>query len=466
MEQKRATWSSRIGFILAAAGSAVGLGNIWKFPGKAYEGGGGTFLLIYVLMVILLGMPLMLTEFAVGRASQSNVVGAFRALGHKRFSFVGWIGVVGAFVIASYYSHVGGWVLRYVFGYLTDQSKIYGNPSGYFMELLGAHADGTTSFPWMAVLFAGIFAFLNLLILIRGVKGGIERFNKIGMPLLFVLLLVLLVRSVTLPGAGEGIRYLLSFNPDALSFKTLLSAMGQAFYSLSIGMAILITYGSYVPKSENMENNTVLICLMDTLVAITAGFIVVPAVFSTLGADQIGKGGGFAFISLAGVFQQLPAGGFFGFLFYLLLLFAALTSCVSLYEGIVAFFTEQFGWKRSFATIVICTVSFLGGCLYTCTQAAVHIPGIWFDLINGITFPSFCDFMEYFTDRLMIPLCALGCSIFVGWVWKPESVIREVEQEGVRFRCARLYRFLIRYAAPLAILVILIMSFVTGETLS
>ena len=282
MDNSRAQWSSRLGFILAAAGSAIGLGNIWKFPGRAYEGGGGIYLLIYLAMVVFFGVPLMLTELSIGRASQSNVVGAFRRLGHRRWSWVGWVGVLGAFIITCYYSHVGGWVLRYVVGYAVEAPAIYADPLGYFYATLGLGADGATFFPWVAILFAGIFMACNAVIIIRGVESGIESFNKIGMPALFVILVILLVRSVTLPGAEDGLRYMLSFDWSKLSFDTVLSALGQSFYSLSIGMAILITYGSYLPKTENLSRNTVLICAMDTMVAFLAGFIIVPAVFARL----------------------------------------------------------------------------------------------------------------------------------------------------------------------------------------
>ncbi|MBQ9007917.1 MAG: sodium-dependent transporter [Clostridia bacterium] len=466
MDNNRAQWSSKLGFILAAAGSAIGLGNIWKFPGRAFEGGGGSFLLIYLFIVIFLGMPLMLTELSLGRASQTNIVGTFKKLGHRGYSWVGWLGAAGAFFITCYYSHVGGWVLRYVFSYALEPAEIYQNPLGYFYNMLGLHPDGTTSIPWTALLFAAAFLFLNAIIIIRGVEGGIEKFNKIGMPALFLLLLILLVRSITLPGAGEGVRYMLTLDLEKVSINTFFSALGQAFYSLSIGMAILITYGSYLSKEEDLPRNTALICGMDTLVAFLAGFIIVPAVFATLGRGEIGKGGGFAFVSLAGVFEGMPGGSLFGVLFYLLLLFAALTSCISLIESVVAFLTEQFGWKRKWTTIVLCLVMFLIGCLYTCTQAAVPLKGIWFDGVNGITYPPLCDFMEYLTDRLIIPLCALGCCIFVGWVWKPESVIAEIEQNGIRFRLAKVYTVLIRFIAPAAILAILLLSFISGVTLS
>lgn len=466
MENSRAQWSSKLGFILAAAGSAIGLGNIWKFPGRAFEGGGGTFVLIYLLMVIFFGVPLMLTELSVGRASQANVVGAFHKLGHRNYSWVGWVGVVGAFVITCYYSHVGGWVLRYVVGYAFEAPEIYADPLGYFYAMLGYGADGATFFPWVAVAFAAVFMLLNAVVIIRGVENGIERFNKIGMPALFIILIILLVRSVTLPGAEDGLRYLVSFDWSKLSFQTVLSALGQAFYSLSIGMAILITYGSYLPRSENLVKNTVLICTMDTLVAVIAGFIIIPAVFATLGPDQVGKGGGFAFVSLAGVFEQMPGGRLFAVLFYLLLLFAALTSCISLIESIVAFLTEHFNWERKRTTIWLSLVMFLIGCLYTCSQAAYPLKGIWFDAVKGVSFPAFCDAMEFLTDRLMIPTCALGVCIFVGWVWKPESAVAEIEQNGVRFGLKKVYEILIKYIAPLAILTILVLSLATGTTLS
>lgn len=466
MKKERAQWGSKLGFILAAAGSAVGLGNIWKFPGRAYEGGGGSFLLIYLLVVLFLGVPLLMTELAVGRASQSNVVGTFRRLGRRGYSWVGWVGILGAFIITCYYSHVGGWVLRYVFGYALDAPQIYDEPLAYFYNMLGYHADGSTGFPTAAICFAAAFIALNAVIIIHGVEAGIEKFNKVGMPLLFVLLLILLVRAVTLPGAREGVAYMLSFDFSRLNFNTLISALGQAFYSLSIGMAIMITYGSYLSREEDIEKNTFLICGMDTLVAVLAGFIVVPAVFATIGRGEVGKGGGFAFVSLAGVFEQMPGGRLFGVLFYLLLLFAALTSSISLIESVVAFLTERFSLPRRGATIGLCVVVFLIGCLYTCSQAAYPIKGVWFDPVNGVSFPPFCDAMEFLTDRVMIPLCALGCCVFVGWAWKPESAVEEIRQSGARFRLAGLYSVVIRYIAPAAILVILILSLATGTTLS
>ena len=467
MENKRAQWGSKLGFILAAAGSAIGLGNIWKFPGKAFEGGGGAFLLMYLLIVPLLGMPVMLSELSVGRASQSNVVDAFKKLGHKGYSWVGWMGWTVAFIITCYYSHVGGWVLRYVASYVVEPRRVYGDPLGYFYGMLGYDpAADATFMPWTVILFAFLFLAICAVVIIKGVEGGIEKFNKVGMPALFVILVILFVRAATLPGAGEGIRYMLSLDWGKVTPQTFLIALSQAFYSLSLGMSIMVTYGSYLPKEENIGKNTFLVCTMDTLVAVLAGFIIVPAVFATLGSDGVGKGGGFAFVSLAGVFEHMPGGAFFGFLFYLLLLFAALTSTVSLIEGIVAFLTERKGWRRTPTTIVTCAILFLIGCLYTCSQAAFPLKGVWFDFANGVTFPPLCDAMEFLTDRIMIPLCALGTCFFVGWVWKPESVVAEVERCGVKFRLVRTYSFLIRFVAPAAIVAILLVSLLTGTTLS
>ena len=467
MENKRAQWGSKLGFILAAAGSAVGLGNIWKFPGKAFEGGGGAFLLMYLLIVPLIGMPAMLSELAVGRASQSNVVDSFRRLGHKGYTWVGWMGWAVAFIITCYYSHVGGWVLRYVVSYVVEPRNVYGDPLGYFYGMLGYDpAIEATFMPWTVIIFALVFLAICAVVIIKGVEGGIEKFNKVGMPALFVILIVLFVRAATLPGAGDGLRYMLSIDASKVTPQTFLIALSQAFYSLSLGMSIMVTYGSYLPKEENIAKNTFLVCTMDTLVAILAGFIVVPAVFATLGPDGVGKGGGFAFVSLAGVFEHMPGGAFFGFLFYLLLLFAALTSTVSLIEGIVAFLIERMRWKRTPTTIVTCVAMFLIGCLYTCSQAAFDLKGIWFDFANGVTFPPLCDAMEFLTDRIMIPLCALGTCIFVGWSWKPESAIAEVERCGVKFRLVKAYSFLIKFIAPAAIVVILLVSLFTGTTLS
>lgn len=465
MDKQRAQWASKLGFILAAAGSAVGLGNIWKFPGKAYAGGGAAYLIIYLAIVFFIGIPVMATELALGRFTQKNTLGTFRSL-NRKFTWVGFSGVLCAFVILCYYTHVGGWVLSYIASYVTEAGTVMGDGLGYFYGFLGLDAaTGATWFPTRAVLFALIFAAVNAFILLKGVSGGIEKFNKIGMPALFVILIILLVRAATLPGAGEGLKYMLTPDWSKVNSETFISALGQAFFSLSLGMAIMITYGSYLPKHENIAKNSIIICSLDTLVAFLAGFIIVPAVFATLGSEGVGKGGGFAFASLAGVFKAMPAGAVFGVLFYLLLLFAALSSSISIEEGLVAFATEEWGWERKKTIITISGVTFLIGILYVISQAAYNIKLPWIDF-TGISMPIAGDWMEFLTDRLILPVCAFGECLYIGWFGNPKTVKDEVEVNGDKWSWYKLYEICIKFVCPIAIAVIIIYSFATGTTVS
>ena len=466
MEKKRDQWASKIGFILAAAGSAVGLGNIWKFPGKAFAGGGGVYLLVYLTIVIFIGVPVMVSELAMGRKTGQNTIGTFRTL-NKKFAWAGWCGIICAFVILCYYGHVGGWVIQYVCKYIFQAQATMDSGLGGFYNLLGYDAaTGATWFPWAAIAFAALFMAINAFILIKGVSGGLEKVNKVGMPALFVILIILLVRSVTLPGAGEGLKYLVSVQSEKVNMSsTVISALGQAFYSLSLGMAIMITYGSYLSKKENIAKNSLIICGLDTLVAFLAGFIIIPAVFVTLGPDAVGKGAGFGFGGLCGVFKALPAGQLFAILFYLLLFFAAISSSTSIAEGIIAFLCEQFGWERKKTTIGLCVVCFAVGIIYTISQASVNIKMPWFDF-KGITMVTAGDWMEFATDRLLLPLCALGESILVGWVIKPQTIFEEVTAEGNKFSWFKVYSFLIKYLCPIAIVAILAVSLITGTTVS
>jgi len=450
---------------LAAAGSAVGLGNIWKFPGKAYAGGGGAYLLIYLAVVLLIGVPVMLTEFGLGRSTNLNFIGTFRKI-DKRFEWVGWAGIICAFIILCYYSHVGGWVLSYIVSYITEGSVVMNDSVSYFYAFLGYDAaTGLGFFPARAILFAAIFVALNAFILLKGVSGGIEKFNKVGMPALFVILIVLLVRSFTLPGASEGLKYMLTVDFSTLNAETLLSALGQAFYSLSLGMAIMITYASYLGKDVNLSKNVFIISGLDTLVAFLAGFIIVPAVFATLGSDNIGKGGTFAFTALAGVFKAIPGGRVFGSLFYALLFFAAISSSISVAEGVISFVHEEWGWERKKTIIGISIICFVIGIVYTVSQASCSINLPWLDF-RGISFAAAGDWMEMLTDRIILPVCALGECIFVGWIWGPGKIREEVLQDGVSFSWYGLYAFLIKYICPTAIALILVYSLVSGKTIS
>ncbi|MGL4791423.1 MAG: sodium-dependent transporter, partial [Anaerotignaceae bacterium] len=353
----------------------------------------------------------------------SNAVGAFKKLAPK-WKITGWLGILAGFIVSCYYIQVGGWVINYVVAYLTESSAVFADPLNYFYGVLGING-----FPLMgAIVYPLIFIGLCSAILLKGVSGGIEKFNKIAMPALFVLLIVLLIRSLTLPGAMDGVKYLFTLDFSKMNAGTVLAALGQAFYSLSLGLAIMVTYGSYLKKEENLVQNVGYICVFDTIIALVAGFMIIPAVFAT--GVEPGMGGGFAFASLAGVFESMPAGPLFGALFYLLLLFAALTSEVSIFEGTIAFVSEEFKVPRTKTIIILALVMFVIGIFYTLSQVYLPIKGVWFDFTNGLQFPGFGDFLEFVTDRLLMPLGALLFSIFVGWVWKPENAIAEVEQNG------------------------------------
>lgn len=451
MEKGRGQWASSLGFILAAAGSAVGLGNIWKFPRVAFENGGSAFLLIYIAIVILIGATVMITEFAVGRSAHKNGVGAVRDI-NKKFSFIGGLGILTGFIILSYYSHVGGWVIKYCIAYLTGASSVYEDPTNFFLvDVLGMG----TSFPIQgAIIFPLIFIGLTAFIVIKGVSDGIEKLNKIMMPALFVILIILFIRGITIEGGAEGLGYLLKPDFSKVNSSMLLAALGQAFFSLSLGMGIMCTYGSYLSKEENLVRNTFTICGLDTLVAFLAGFAMIPIAFAT--HVEVGQGAGFAFISLAGAFQSMPLGTIFGFLFYVLLFFAALTSSISLLEGTVAFVTEEWHWDRKKACIILPTIMFLIGILYTSSQACLNIKGIWLDA-NGISYPIFADFMEYFTDKLIMPLCALLYCILVGWIWGIDKAADEISSQGrYTFKLKGIYGILVRYIAPIAIILIML----------
>ena len=457
--ENRGQFGSKIGFILSAAGSAVGLGNIWKFPGKAYNCGGGAFLVIYILMVVFIGTTVMLGEFVLGRKTQKNAIGAIRELNSK-FAWVGGLGVLTGFIILCYYCQVGGWTMKYIVGYIIESSTIYADPMGYFLNMLGANG-----FPLQgAIIFPLIFLFLTAFIISRGVAEGIEKMSKILMPLLFILLIGLMIRSCTLPGADAGVMYMLHFDPSTIDANAFLVALGQAFFSLSLGMGVMITYASYLSKDDNLITNTGIICFLDTCVALFAGFMIIPAVFAT-GIDP-GMGGGFAFATLAGVFMSIPGGTIFGILFYFLLFFAAVTSSTSILEGTVAFLVEEKGMERKKTVVMVSVVLFIIGVFYTLSQAYMDLKGIWISR-EGISYPIFGDFMEYLTDRLLLPLGALTTTVFAGWIWGTDNAIKEATSDGkYKFALAPLWAFLLRIVAPIAIIIIIIAGMFLGMSIS
>jgi len=457
--ENRGQFGSKLGFILSAAGSAVGLGNIWKFPGKAYNCGGGAFLLIYILMVALIGTTVMLAEFVIGRKTQKNAIGAIRELNAK-YSWVGGLGILTGFIILCYYCQVGGWTMKYIVAYITETATVYADPTAYFLDMLGVNG-----FPLQgAIIYPLIFLALTSFIISRGVADGIEKLSKFLMPLLFVLLIGLMIRACTLPGADAGVAYMLHFDPSTINGNTFLVALGQAFFSLSLGMGVMITYASYLSKDDNLVSNTGVICVLDSCVALFAGFMIIPAVFAT-GIDP-GMGGGFAFATLAGVFKAVPGGTIFGLLFYSLLFFAAITSSISILEGTVAYLVEEKGMERKKTVATVSVVLFIVGVFYTLSQAYLNIKGVWFSS-EGIQFPIFGDFLEYLTDRLLLPFGAFFTTVFVGWIWGTDNAIKEATSEGkYKFALAPAWAFIVKFVAPIAILCIIVAGLFLGMSIA
>ena len=456
--ENRGQFGSKLGFILSAAGSAVGLGNIWKFPGKAYNCGGGAFLLVYIIMVALIGTTVMMAEFTVGRNAHKNALGSFRAISQK-WGFAGGIGVLTGFIILCYYCQVGGWTMKYIYAYIAEAKMVYADPTAYFLGMLGANG-----FPLQgAVIFPLIFLFLTAFILSHG-TAGIEKMSKVLMPLLFVLLIGLMIRSCTLPGADAGLKYMLHVDFSTINSNAILVALGQAFFSLSLGMGIMVTYASYLSDEDNLISNTGIVCVLDTLVALFAGFMIIPAVFATGIAP--GMGGGFGFATLAGVFMAIPGGQLIGTVFYFLLFFAAITSSTSILEGTVAFLVEEKGFERKKALLGASVIIFIVGVMYTLSQAHMNLKGIWISG-DGISYPSFGDFLEYLTDRLMLPLGAFFTTVFVGWIWGTDNSVEEATSYGkFKFALAPVYKFIVKILDPIAIGAIIIAGLVFGLSIS
>lgn len=461
--KNRGQWASNLGFILAGAGSAIGLGNMWKFPGKVgvagtVDGqalGGGFFLITYILVVFLIGFTVMNAELALGRNTKKNCVGTFKAL-NKKWSIVGYLSMLTPFVIMSYYSVVGGWVIKYIVTYLCGANFV-GGYENYFISFI--------TNPISPLFYFAIFLGLCVFILLKGVSSGIEKLSKILMPILFILLIAIAIRSITLDGALEGLKFMFTFNTKTINPKMLITAIGQAFFSLSLGMGIMITYGSYVKKTDNIIKSATSICFLDTLVAFIAGCAVIPAVFAT--NTNLGMGGGFAFIALPSVFVQMPAGNFFGLLFFLLLFFAALTSAVSLFEGNIAYVSEEFNISRRKSIFLLIIPMTLLGVGYSATQGAFTFNLPWFDVAHGFNMISMANFMEKLTDNLTIPLCALLISLFVGWSWGTDNALKEIEQKGTfKFKLYKCWAFSIKYIVPVCLVTILVYTIGFGIGLS
>ena len=441
-QQSRAHFGSKFGVVMAAVGSAVGLGNIWRFPYELGMNGGFAFLLVYLLCVLALGIPVMLAELIIGRRSRSNVFSSFKVLSPKgKWHYLGIAYVVAAFVISSFYFVVAGWSLEYVYQSITDQFS-----SRSPLELSQAFTAFSTD-AFRPIFWTIIFIFLTAIVILAGVQKGIENISKVLMPMLFVIIIVLCVRSVTLPNASEGLSFL--FYPDfsKINSSVVLSALGQAFFSLSIGMGCLITYGSYVKKDNNLLKTSVEVSVLDTLVSVLASVAIFPAVFS-LGINPA-KGPELVFITLPNVFMQIPGGYVWSILFFLLLALAALTSIISLLEVITAYVSEEFKVKRRTAVFVASLLLAMSSSLCSLSLGEGSV-------LKLFGMPLF-NFFDYISAKVLMPLGGLFIAIFLGWFCSKKMVFNELTNEGqLKTRVYELFYFLLRYFVPIAILMVFI----------
>lgn len=439
--KEKSNFSSRVGFILAAAGSAVGLGNIWRFPYLAAKYGGGTFLFLYLILTVTFGFALMVTEIALGRKTRKSALYAFSSL-HKKFSFLGILASLVPIIIFPYYCVIGGWVTKYLFVYLTGQGAAATDGS-FFGNFIGK--------PVEPIVWLSLFIAATAVVVMMGVEKGIEKASKFLMPILVLLSIGIAIYVLTIPGAMDGVLYYIKPDFSRFSFNGLLAAMGQLFYSMSLAMGIMITYGSYVPDSENIESSVRNIELFDTGIAFVAGLIIIPSVFAFSGGDEavLSSGPSLMFITLPNVFASMPFGSFIGLIFFVLVLFAALTSSISLMETIVSIIQDKFHLKRMTTCLIVLVASI-----------AIALPssfgfGIW----SGITIigMSFLDFFDFISNSVLMPIVAFFTCIFVGFIVKPSTVIDEVEKSET-FKSKKLYTILIKYIAPILIILILLSS--------
>lgn len=438
----RDQWGSKLGFILAAAGSAVGLGNLWKFPYMAGKNGGGAFVIVYVSMLFLVGFGLMIAEIALGRKTQLSPIGAYRKIKEK-WAWVGGLGIAAAFLILSYYGVIGGWVINYFIKALTGSFNV--SDPGVLAETFSSFTSSTG----LPIFYQALFMIFTLVIVLGGIGKGIEKASTIMMPTLFILLIILAGRSLTLNGAADGLKYLLVPDFTQITGEVILSAMGQVFFSLSLGMGALLTYGSYLDKKTDIPKSSTWILFLDTAVAILAGIVILPAVF-TYGFD-VSVGPGLMFITLPAVFSQMPLGGLFGTLFFLLVFFAAITSSISLLEVVVSYAVDEWNMPRKTSTFVVAFIIFLVG-----IPTSLSL-GVW----SGVSIfgMNIFDLYSYITDNILLTGGGFMLSIFVGWIWGTDNALKEITNDGtLNFAFAKPWAFIVKYLAPIIIAVIFIRS--------
>lgn len=437
----KSNFSSRIGFVLAAAGSAVGLGNLWRFPYLAAKYGGGTFLFIYLIFALTFGFTMLITEIAIGRKTGKSVIGAFAEL-DKRFTFLGYLSAIIPIIIFPYYSVIGGWVIKYMILYITGQAE-YAAKDGAFSTFIG----GTNE----PLLLFVLFIVLSTVIVGFGVQKGVEKFSKLLMPALVLLSIGIAIYGLTVDGAMAGVKYYLTPDFSKISFNAICAALGQLFYSLSIAMGILVTYGSYLNKEDDIAKSVTQIEIFDTGIAFLSALIVIPAVFAFSGGDPatLGAGPSLMFIALPKVFVNMSMGRIIGSAFFVLVFFAALTSAVSLLETIVSIFMEKFAWGRTKTCIIVLTFSLLMG-----------VPSaLGYGVLGNVTVlgMQFLDLFDFISNTILMPIAAFFTCILVGHIVKPQFIHDEVTSSG-KFGRYGIYCIMIKYVGPLLLAMILISS--------
>lgn len=440
--KNRSSFSGRLGFVLAAAGSAVGLGNIWRFPYLAAQYGGGTFLLIYLILAVTFGFTLMVAEVAIGRKTGLSAIGAFKAL-DSRFGFLGVLASVVPIIIFPYYSVIGGWVMKYFSVFISGGAKDAAGDD-YFTSFVGGTFEPLGWF----FLFLGITAIVVLL----GVEKGIEKVSKFMMPLLVVLAIAISIYCLTLDGAMDGLAYYVQPHMSDFSVKTVLAAMGQLFYSMSLAMGIMVTYGSYMRKDSNLEGSVRHIEIFDTAIAFFAGLMIIPAVFVFSGGDPkiLQSGPSLMFVILPKVFGSMQFGAVVGTAFFLLVIFAALTSSISLMETIVSIFRDKFHWSRKGACIFVAAMSLVLG-----------VPSsLGFGPLSFITWANMTilDIMDFTSNSVLMPIVAFFTCIFAGFFIKPKTIADEVRVGGCKFIGEKLFTVMIKWVAPVFLILILVSS--------
>ena len=444
-KSNRSSFSGKIGFVLSAAGASVGLGNIWRFPYLAAKYGGGIFLLIYILLALTFGYTMIVAESALGRMTRKSPVGAFKSFGKKAgwLSFGGWINAVIPVLIVPYYSVIGGWVIKYLIEYLKGNSTKLAT-DGYFSEFISNGASTEICFV--------IFCMITLIIIYAGVRNGIERVSKFMMPILVILSVIIAIYSVTRPGAMTGVKYFLVPNPKNFSWMTVVTAMGQMFYSLSIAMGILITFGSYMKKDTSIEDSTRNVEVFDTAIAIMAGLMIIPAVFAFSGGDPdtLQAGPSLMFITIPKVFANMGFGTAVGIIFFLLVLFAAITSSIALTESAVSTVEDEIGWGRKKATVIIGLIMIILG-----TLSCLGYGPLAFVKIIGM---QFLDFFDFLTNSVMMPIAALMTSLFVTKVVGIDRMEEEIRHGESKFRRKKIFIVMIKYLCPIFAIIILASS--------